>query len=141
MPRFEVLAGRHIERGAGPKGEDKTYKRGDVFESELELDKVFVNKFRRVAEDKVMTAVTEALPKAAEDLEKMDVPDPGEPAKIHEHDVTAEFPTAAKADLKVFKVGKKYRVVDADTQDTQLHTGFFTKKEAAEFIATQSGGD
>jgi hypothetical protein len=54
MPKFKVIAGRHVtdnpEFGKDPKVKNRhiVYERGQVVESEDDLDKVFVNKFDRL---------------------------------------------------------------------------------------------
>lgn len=42
MNRFKILVGRHIQDG-------KTYEKGKIVTSALELDKVFPGKFQKLA--------------------------------------------------------------------------------------------
>lgn len=48
--RFRLLGGIHQE-GSYRNGTSKVYEKGDIIESDLDLDKKFVNKFQRIYGD------------------------------------------------------------------------------------------
>lgn len=60
MPRFKVLGGKHADPKSG-----KVYRKGDVIETDKELDKVFANKFKRLGEVTLSPANMDEMPEEA----------------------------------------------------------------------------
>lgn len=116
MPRFKLLGGTHAENIPGqPLTEFRTIQAGEVFESAHNLDKMFVNKFQRLAD-----TVT--------------VPEINKPKGFGE-DVTELVADAAKKGFKVFKNEKHYIVVGEDAPEISLNGEGGTLKQAEAYIA------
>lgn len=187
MHRFKVLEGKHTELPPKKTGDEKidqarvlqtrVYKKGEIFESEKELDKIFQNKFQRIssgdsealsmghpntreiADDPdsnydIMDEQAQELKShkgldpdaprakrlqgraaamAAEDEDEDDEPvesDLGE-------DVTTDFPEAKKAEMKVFRDGKKFNISEASDPETAINKKPMTKTEATKFLKEQ----
>lgn len=128
--KFRLTGGSHV---AG----DRSYKKGDVIESDKDLVKIFVNKFERLHDED--TPVSKGT--------QIDVPGQApRPAEAEEEaaeveglgvDVSAEFPEAAEADVLVFKAGKLYTVADADEPTKALNVDALTSKKAVKEYITK----
>lgn len=104
-------------------------KAGQTVQSDLELDKLYPEKFEKVLQY--------APPPAAEGAE--DEADPStQPAKAAESlgaDVTEQFKDAAKQDLLVFKSGKEYHIASEDEPTVALNPAPLpTKKDVETFL-------
>jgi len=114
--QLKAKCGKHFERsnplkdkeGRNLKPKLKTYKAGEVVESEKDLCSLFPNKFSLY--------VGAAPEKASSDVKGLG------------SNVTEEFPTASEQDLLVFKDGKKYKLVD----DDEVVAEKLTSKKAVE---------
>jgi len=96
--KFRLVEGaaEHVEGGV-------VYKAGDVIESALPLDELFVGKFVRLEE------------KAYVQNDPVEVV-----ASPLGEDVTQDFPEAAKAGLRVFQRGRWYSLADSDAPDREI---------------------
>lgn len=56
------------------------------------------------------------------------------PPDVHGEDATVDFPDAAKADLKVFRKGPWYTVVDADEPNKALNDKGLKKSDVSPFL-------
>jgi hypothetical protein len=98
---FTVLEGEH-------QGVNKTYRKGDTFESNYPLDTMFVGKFMRGAE-RVLSDVKKAKPDTRMSFVFSDA-----------EDVTIQFPLAKEHNLHVFKDamgGHAVAILDEDTEE------------------------
>jgi len=123
--RLKEKCGNHI----GPpdtKGFRKTYKAGDMIISDDDLVEKWPSKFVLVSDKRrksVATAPNIPVPstkkkkKVSEKKIQEDMEEPIISESEHGIDVTAEFPTASKVDLKVFEKSKWYTVVDPDNNE------------------------
>lgn len=142
MFRLKVKGGGHVTR----TGEE--YKKGEVFESEVDLAARMPNHFELVrdadpspvqevpqpvvpvAGKKKVEVTVESKPKAAAVQPKL--PKTGV-------DVTKRFPTAVDEDLVVMKRGKFYFVYEPEDEDPINQTGL-TKEEVKKCIKEYLGG-
>lgn len=166
--RFKVLATQHYDRFTDPEtGETDVshrYNKGDIVESDIELDKKFVNKFERLPNNE--TAPTPApLPTAAADppsvgpgANRKTKNTPGKDAGFEAEqqqkgqtaetkdepeslgvDVTDDFPKAGEADLKVFQDGTDYYVTEPQTPDKPMNKEPLKRKDVVAFVNKQAG--
>jgi len=96
--KFRILKGKHAEKVKNLKGRNsvKMYYAGtdnDIIESDIDLANTFANKFALIEEGKKTKK---------------------ESSSATPVNVTADFPTAQDAGLEVYKVGKKWNIVDPD---------------------------
>lgn len=139
--KLRLIGGAHVVG----RGNDRiTYKRGDVFMSDVDLRQVFKGKFEKI-EDLPVTIPSVNAPPAVHRA-----PEPAEVAQaeavVEENeetddagpkmeDVTGLFPKASKAGLKVFKgPDKKYMVCDPDDLETNLADKLLKKTELIAFL-------
>jgi hypothetical protein len=112
MGRYELLTGTFREVGTDEKGRQsyKVHRKGAVVESVKELDKVFLNKFRRIdfADEK--------------------------------KDITGGEPTVVFSAPQVVAIegGSLFDVVDSQTK-RRLNSKPLTKEEACSFVLAQAG--
>lgn len=107
--KFQLLAGTY-----------EGHKKGDVFDSDLPLDTMFINKFarRHDVERAIETALSEVAPakkkKSATTEEQPATEDASDAS--HGDDVTSDFPQAVSRKLSVFSVKKGFDVYDGKTR-------------------------
>lgn len=134
--KFRVAEGSHTDL------EGRTYRKGEVLESKKDLTKMWVNKFERVQDNALITkAGKETKPVEDDEEEKLEeeskkVEDDTSDEDDKEEDVTAEFPKAEEAGVKVLKHGKVYGVFDEDDLVTPLHEKPLRKNQVNGFIKT-----
>lgn len=121
--RFKLIGGPHV---VGMGANATMYKKGAIIQSDEDLVAKHPNKFELVPEPEKAKAPEEeaAAGEAAPDEEEA----PEETG--FGMDVTGNFKKAAHADLKVFKKGKFFTVVDADEPDKALNEEELTDKKA-----------
>lgn len=155
--------GVHVHRHED--GTRVAYEAGEVIHDHRDLDAMFPNKFAEIGVSKPQTKKKVSKIKSsphlaaqqAVDLEKVDdeaddaddvVETSTEEADTEEvesafgEEVTASFPAAAKADLKVFfdKKKKVHTVVDSDTPDKPLGKALKKPKNVEKWIKTYLKG-
>jgi hypothetical protein len=91
---FTVLEGEH-------HGYRRIYKKNETFQSELELDKLFVGKFSRMTDKDIPVD----SPKAKQLDTRLSF------VFADAQDITASFPLAVQNELKVFKNGQGGHVI------------------------------
>lgn len=101
--KFKNLGGNHDENGV-------IYVKGDIIESDRDLDEMFTHKFQRVAE-----APPEPKRKKLKVKKKSTAKPPQEPADKRGVDVTEEFDPGEG--LKIFRRGSKFHVYEEDSTD------------------------
>jgi hypothetical protein len=129
MYRFKVIAGSFFN-GA------KEYKVGDVVESYSELDKVFRNKFSRLAGPATCTSAMDAVALPEDAFETGATPIvPPEGAKANVKDITHKFQGAKEAGLCIyFTKGDGYEARDGD--DVVLNTKpLISRAQVTKFIS------
>lgn len=145
--KFEVLEGTHF--GPIPKrqgriaGRGRKYVKGDIVDSESDLTKVFLLKFRRrkdlegapVAQAPVATnpPVVPAAPKQGADAGGEETPAEN-PLGV---EVSSEFSEAKDSAIMVFKrKDGKFNVAEADRPTEALNEKPLTKAQAAKLVAS-----
>ena len=129
MSLYKLKGGQHNH------SDGKTYKKGDLVESEADLTKIFTNKFEKVyeTEEEASPGVSFPAVKVAQAKSKVTVVDLPVDSKEEEEkeleeveekieekpekrgkEVTKNFSEAVEQDLKVFKKGRQYFVYDMD---------------------------
>jgi len=78
------------------RGKDRTYKKGDVFESPYPLDKMFVNKFQRMSENVILDEILTPR-RNSPDTRMMFV-------FADSTDVTASYPQAQENNVTVHEI-------------------------------------
>lgn len=125
-----IACGSHIQDG-------RTYKRGDVVESDVPLDRMFPQKFERFvssANEPQTPEPEDQSPKGTED----DVSDVS-PGGTLGKNVTEEFPEAVGAGLLVFKRGAWFYVADPADPDEAIHEKGLRKSAVGSFIEDGEG--
>lgn len=157
--RFRLLNGKHTElRRRGKKKEERevgrSYKVGDVVESDRPLNELYANKFERLPDEE--PTEVRAARKKAEKAGKLPNPNPPKPELDPEHvydqddetsasisselgeNVTADFPKAVEANLLVLcDEDEKYHVADPDDPDEALNDKPLSKGQCDKFISKQ----
>lgn len=115
MYRFKVKVGSFVDNG-------REYKRGDVVESEEDLNKKFVNAFEPLGlvPDKIAPKASSKAPKPSETY----VGD----------DVTAQFPLATKASVIVREIDGLYYVYHTKDPLRALNVEGLKKSQVPAFI-------
>lgn len=126
-------AGSHV-MGAGSQYRVLTVADNAVINSEVDLAKLFPNKFEQIG-------IPETTQEATEDgsglTQKPDTTLPSTEVKdsvVLGKDITKQLSIARKNAFKVFQNGDVYYVVEADDVDTPLHPEPLKKKEVVPFI-------
>ena len=147
--KFKVLAGSHTDING------QVHKKGEVFESAVDLTEVFLNKFTKVNQDVPVKAPVEKVvrtspplsesqptPTPVEPAEQKEAPTeappevpPAEPAVDKGQDVTRRFPLALEEDFLVFRREKRYHVYDKDQPDTVLNESPLRRTGVEPFIS------
>ena len=70
MTKFHLRGGMH--QGEDAKGRQVTYKRGDLVESDVDLDKIFGGKFVRLNEQLIPVSLPVNKPKEEKPTEQID---------------------------------------------------------------------
>jgi len=136
MGFFRLKAGTHVQN-------DRTYKKGDVVETDIDLASLFPAQFDAtgtaapsapvapVADDGPVTAEP---PKKAAQVAPSPPPVPpstsdtdGTKADVRGRDVTKRFPLAVDEDFQIFYKKGKYRVYDIDAPAKALNPRGCTK--------------
>lgn len=86
------------------KGDDVPVRPGQVIESERELDKVYPNKFRLYQDPEQAPPEIRERKKSQEDQKD-------------QTDVTDQFDGADEKGLQIYKIGRKFQVVDSDGEN------------------------
>ncbi len=161
MNKFRVLDGKHHTTDAA--GNEYTYHKNDIIESDKPLDTIFLNKFERVggpaptlkdgvtdpqsrlagdslakAQAKKEAATTEDDDTAEESTAK--APSAKEPEVVSSKlgdDVTDTFPEAEEAGFKVFKGKGGWYVAETEDLDKALNAKALKKTEVAAFIESK----
>lgn len=107
----------------------KTYKPGDLIETEHDLEKAFPHKFRRT--ERPPAAINQT---AVIDDDNSDGEDGVVESSLGEN-VTEDWPEAAVAGLLVLKKGSRFYVVDAEEPDESLTEKSLTKKQLEMYLA------
>lgn len=117
--KLKPKAGSHCETDA--KGNIHTYRAADghIFDTKLDLVKMFPNKFERV--EVMTTEELAAAPKVKVGAAPAKPPTKDAPASKFGEDVTAKFKEAADEDLRVFRKGEDFTVVEAEEPDVALN--------------------
>lgn len=176
MKTFELVAGKHyedIKNAAGVVIETKVHKAPKRIRSDMDLEKMFPEKFRLLSEKPTVKEpeIAEILkPGAAAESKAESSPaakkptksakkseEPEEPAETKAtegdksevsdeqddtsasplgEDVTEDFPTAAAADMRVFKKGTEYFVTESDEPDVAKNPEPLKRQGVAKFIAS-----
>lgn len=110
----------------------RNVQRGEVFESDLPLDTLFVGKFERVYKEAEAEAEAEA-PKAPDNTEQGALTEKKECVSSDREDVTTEFPGAAEAGLVVVKDKKGWCVYDEG--NAPINEKPLRKKDVLEIVA------
>lgn len=143
MARYKVMGGNHQHF------DGKTYKKDDIIECDVDLSKMFVNKFQKVSVD---VSITEAVPvpkppvtKPEPITEEIPTLPPVEPKesitkkkteKINRgKDVTTRFPKAIDEDYLVFQKNRRHFVYDAEEPGEALNDEGLKKPEVEKFIS------
>jgi len=138
--RLKEHCGQHVEDG-------KVYKSGDVIETERDLPTIFHGKdakgrnrdgkFERVHEDLKDTGKKDTsrvqrpnIPPGVSPKQETKVADE---ESVHGKDVTSEFPTAEKVDVKVFEKSRWFTVVDMQ-DNSVLNEKKLRRKEVEPFL-------
>lgn len=146
MSLYKLKGGQHNH------SDGKTYKKGDLVESEANLAEIFTNKFERIYETEEAPSVGTSFPSVKVSSAKSKVTIVDLPADSKEEDeeefkeedeekeivdrgkeVTKNFPVAVDQDLKVFKKGRLYFVYDMDPAVPITEEGL-TKAKVKKFI-------
>jgi len=127
MNKYRLLTSNHVSEN-GTK-----YKKGDIIETTLDLEALFVNKFEKV--DASTRAKKEGKPANDDNLKNKD--NNTKDNDPEGEDVTEKFPDAVEVRLVVRKVGKLYVVTDPDDKEAgQLDEGDLTSQSKVnDFIA------
>jgi hypothetical protein len=131
MKHFKLLSATHTQNG-------KTYNKGDVVPSQYNLDKLFLGKFEVVSEPTAAQGEPGQSPAAPADGAAAPSANAGATAPAKSalgEDVTAKFPKAVAAELKVFRKGKSHFVTQPDAADIALNEEPLTDKQVDGFIA------
>lgn len=113
--KFKLLHGKHSQEGV-------KYVKGEIVETEMELDKLFVNKFVCIdatpmqeppKKPEIQTPKLTS-PSSSNDEEVESQKDETSSSNIGDGDVTKEFPTAIEYGLKVICKDNWFEVVDED---------------------------
>jgi len=127
MLQFKVVKGKHYEG-------TKCYKKGDIIASDKPLDKLFRNKFEIVSRpvevdtvgsspssgpesDPVETLVMTPVLEEVETEDTITSTSEEEQDVYHGDDVTKKFPDAIAKGVLVYRKGRKYTVVDFDSNE------------------------
>ena len=125
------------------KGNRITYKAGDKVPSDEDLVAKYPNKFELVSgqssEGGVAVATAPDIPvprkvKGKGKSSKSQSPDEMSKESEHGVDVTEDFPTAAKVELKVFEKSKWFTVIDPDNGEV-LSEKKLRKDKVEDFLA------
>lgn len=138
--RLKEKCGHHVEDG-------KIYKSGDIIETERDLPTIFhgkdakgrnrSGKFERVHENLKDTGT-----KDTSRIQRPNIPpgvSPKQKTKVankesaHGEDVTSEFPTAEKVEVKVFEKSRWFTVIDTQ-DDSILNEKKLRRKEVELFL-------
>jgi len=142
--RLKQRCGNHVENG-------KIYEPGDIIETGRDLSSKFRNKFERIHE-----ALKDTGKKDTDEIKRPNIPpsvgeggDTGlnpspESSPISDEeiveenleygeDVTSEFPTAEKLEVKVFEKSKWYTIVDTSDGEV-LNEKKLRKKDVIPFL-------
>lgn len=127
--RFRLKAGTlDLNMGVHPGGKPKTPKRvvaGEIIESDERLDKIWVNKFERLANAAPAPAKVKAkkVVKPVDDEDSNEGVVSGEEESIHGWglDVTQDFPIAVQEDLLVYNKNGVFTVTDKARPDVALN--------------------
>jgi hypothetical protein len=104
--KFKNNGGDHVEAGV-------TYKKGDVFESDRQMDKIFLHKFERVYDEAPkQLKLGKKKGKAKKTPEK-----PQSPSDKRGVDVTDQFEGFEEDGYKVFRRGTKFHIYEGDSTD------------------------
>lgn len=136
MAKYLLKAGSHS--GKGDSDVSKTFRKGDVIDSQHDLVKMFGrDKFELLVEApesaaaksdepvaRVKAKVSPAKPPVAQEPDKAESESANSTAAQEEEakDVSAEFPDAEKASLKVLKSGDVFGVFDEDNLKKPIKT-------------------
>lgn len=121
---FKVITGVHLERG-------KEFKAGDTIQSNYDLVALYPGKFTLVA-----TQVPAEEDEAPAQAEAPKQPTPVASASTFGADVTAEFPNAVEADLRVYRKVANFFVVDPSNPTVALNDKALKKADVSKFITT-----
>ena len=132
---FKLLkgAGNHSQVGKDGKLEIFTSKEGRVIKSDLDLVKMFANKFERVEVDPRNTVEKTEVQKAAEEGAK-DLKPASEEENPLGKDVTKQFTQAVAEDFKVFAKGDDFFVTEDEAPTIVIHEEPLKKREVNKFI-------
>lgn len=126
MPKFMVVEGQHMELSG------KVYDKGQIVNSDLDLDKLFRDKFKKVNKNTAQ-AVAELVDESKDEVVKT------EEEEDFGKDVTAEFDVAVNNDLKVYRDKKKGVTIFDGSK--KLNDKPFKSKTQVEAFLTEHVGD
>lgn len=143
MPRYLLIGGNHDQAG-------KKYKKGQTVESEVDLTEMFPEKFTLVADvigpdgkivqtpvappPKIPAPTEQNKVKAAEGVVKTEKKVDDEEAVL-ENEVSADFPDAAKINLRVVKhSNRRFNVLDPQDLETPLNDSPITKGDVEKLL-------
>ena len=145
MAKYQLIGGQHEQFG-------KTYKKGDVIDTPIDLCKLFRGKFQRVITEggsPVAVQLVQPQGKAPASPEKPPAPSTpkedgapktsekagsGATKDVRGRNATEHFPQAVDDDFAVFKKNRVYFVYDVDDPDIALNKDGLKKAEVGPFI-------